>query len=93
MRKGQNGNELPALAGSFWGGDFSTGESGNFQPVLKRARTPVKWGPAQAVSTAQETRFVKSSVGEKPTSKVADTGNGNGFKSHPRAPRYVLYFK
>jgi hypothetical protein len=32
--RGQNGNQLPAPAGSFWGGDFSTGEMGNFQPAL-----------------------------------------------------------
>src|SRR5579872_4571481 len=32
--RGQSETPLPALAGSFWGGEFSTGEMGNFQPAL-----------------------------------------------------------
>ncbi len=32
--RGQTEITLPALAGGFWGGEFSTGEVGNFQPAL-----------------------------------------------------------
>jgi hypothetical protein len=32
--RGQSGNALPATAGSFLGGEFSTCEMGNFQPAL-----------------------------------------------------------
>ena len=32
--RGKSGMQLSALAGSFLGGDFSTGEMGNFHPAL-----------------------------------------------------------
>jgi hypothetical protein len=32
--RGHSGMQLPALAGSFLGGEFSSGEVGNFHPAL-----------------------------------------------------------
>src|SRR5579863_4255772 len=46
--RGQNGNLLPALAGGFWGGDFSTGEVGKFQPALTIAQKRRPGSPCAA---------------------------------------------
>ncbi len=64
--RGQNGNQLPAPSGSFWGGEFSTGELGNFQPALTNGTR----------KTAIKDRVVASAVNPLASTSNRDPAGG-----------------